>query len=104
MGGAVDEIHFILKAGAATADDGYAQGSVLLAALLFQQAGEAIGCVVQHADETFISGAVLDFGWGAHDCDTIASNRGSVKKELRGSNGGSEFRVFDLMLIRFLVR
>jgi hypothetical protein len=56
VGGAVHEIHFVLQAGAAAADDGDAEGAAG-AALFFEQGAKAIAGGVEDADELFVADA-----------------------------------------------
>ena len=63
IGWAIDEVHFILEAGTAAADDGDAEGA-LLAALLAQEAGKTGSGMLGEFDELFVADLVVDrCGW-----------------------------------------
>ena len=64
VGGAIDEVHLVLQAGAAAADDGYAQGTMVGPALLLEQAEEAVGGIGKHLDEFFIANFEAGGGGG----------------------------------------
>lgn len=60
VGGAVDEVHFVLEAGATAAKDGDAEGAVG-ALLAGEEAGEAGGGLFGEFDEALIADFYLEF-------------------------------------------